>query len=75
MACSASNFSSAGAVEKALSLDQSRHGSTLREAGGSNYTFVDGSARYLKWGAALAPVNLFLVLPSYRNLGATGSPP
>jgi prepilin-type N-terminal cleavage/methylation domain-containing protein/prepilin-type processing-associated H-X9-DG protein len=55
-------------------LDQSRHGATVKNAGGSNYTFVDGSARFLRWGQALSPVNLFLVLPEYRNLGALGSP-
>lgn len=55
-------------------LDQSRHGSTARDSGGSNYTFVDGSARYLRWGQALSPVNMFLVLPEYRRLGAVGNP-
>ncbi len=55
-------------------LDQSRHGATVKNAGGSNYTFADGSARFLKWGQALSPVNLFLVLPEYRNLGALGNP-
>ena len=55
-------------------LNQSRHGSTVKDAGGSNYTFADGSARYLKWGQAISPVNLFLVLPEYRNLGFGGNP-
>jgi prepilin-type N-terminal cleavage/methylation domain-containing protein/prepilin-type processing-associated H-X9-DG protein len=49
-------------------LDQSRH------SGGANYTFADGSARYLKWGQALSPVNMFLVLPEYRRLGLGGNP-
>ena len=49
-------------------LEQSRHN------GGANYTFADGSARYLKWGQAIDPVNMFLVLPQYRNLGAGGNP-
>ncbi len=55
-------------------LNQSRHGSTVKDAGGSNYTFADGSARYLKWGQAISPVNLCLVLPEYRNLGFGGNP-
>jgi prepilin-type processing-associated H-X9-DG protein len=56
-------------------LDQSRHMATAKDAGGANYTFADGSARYLRWGKAISPVNLFLVLPFYRNAGATGNPP
>jgi prepilin-type N-terminal cleavage/methylation domain-containing protein/prepilin-type processing-associated H-X9-DG protein len=48
-------------------LEQKRHN------GGSNYTFADGSARYLKWGQALSPVNMFLVLPNYRY-GTNGLP-
>jgi prepilin-type N-terminal cleavage/methylation domain-containing protein/prepilin-type processing-associated H-X9-DG protein len=55
-------------------LDQSRHGASTKNAGGSNYTFADGSARHLKWGQAISPVNLFLVLPEYRNLGFAGNP-
>ncbi len=55
-------------------LEQSRHGTTTKNAGGSNYTFADGSARYLRWGQAISPVNLFLVLPQYRNLGPVGNP-
>jgi prepilin-type N-terminal cleavage/methylation domain-containing protein/prepilin-type processing-associated H-X9-DG protein len=49
-------------------LEQSRH------SGGANYTFADGSAHYLKFGKALDPVNMLLVLPQYRNLGASGNP-
>jgi prepilin-type N-terminal cleavage/methylation domain-containing protein/prepilin-type processing-associated H-X9-DG protein len=55
-------------------LDQSRHGATAKNAGGSNYTFADGSARFLKWGQAIDPINLFLVLPEWRGLGAGGNP-
>jgi prepilin-type N-terminal cleavage/methylation domain-containing protein/prepilin-type processing-associated H-X9-DG protein len=49
-------------------LEQSRHNR------GANFTFADGSARYLKWGQAIEPVNMFLVLPQYRNLGSGGNP-
>lgn len=34
--------------------------------GGSNYAFVDGSARFLKFGASLAPLNLWAVNDSNR---------
>ncbi len=50
-------------------LEQSRHSGTVKQSGGSNFTFADGSARYLRWGQAIYPINLFLVLPSYRNGG------
>ena len=49
-------------------LEQSRHN------GGANYTFADGSAQYLKFGKAISPINLLLVLPEYRNLGSAGNP-
>jgi len=55
-------------------LEQGRHGASKRSAGGSNYTFADGSARYYQWGKALDPVNMLLVLPEYRNLGTLGNP-
>jgi len=55
-------------------LDQSRHSNNGKNTGGSNYTFADGSARFLKWGKAIDPENLFLVLPAYRYLGAGGNP-
>ena len=50
-------------------LEQGRHSGLTREAGGSNYTFADGSARFLRWDRPLSPVNLWLVLPEWRNLG------
>ena len=49
-------------------LEQSRH---LR---GANYTFADGSARHLKFGQALDPINMLLVNPIYRRLGTGGNP-
>jgi len=54
--------------------EQSRHSSTVKDSGGSNYTFADGSAHYLRWGQAIDPINLWLVLPQWRNLGAAGNP-
>jgi type II secretory pathway pseudopilin PulG len=56
-------------------LEMSRHSNgSGRNTGGSEYAFADGSARYLKWGQALNPVNMFLVLPEYRNMGTAGNP-
>ena len=53
-------------------LEMGRHSAAPNSAssGGSNYTFVDGSARYLRWGNAIDPVNLFFVFPGYRRLGS-----
>ena len=40
-------------------------------AGGSNYAFADGSARYLKFGESLNPINLWFVDEGLRKLGAS----
>ena len=39
-------------------------------AGGSNYDFVDGSARYMKYGTTVWPLNLWAVSDSNRVLYA-----
>ncbi len=44
-------------------LEQSRH------TGGSDYAFADGSARYLRFGKSLDPINLWFIDPVYRNQG------
>ena len=45
-----------------------KHRSNNRErAGGSNYGFADGSARYLKFGQAFSPKNLWAVMDEFRN--------
>jgi prepilin-type N-terminal cleavage/methylation domain-containing protein/prepilin-type processing-associated H-X9-DG protein len=56
-----------------LQLDQSRHSSGLKDSignggGGSNYAFTDGSSRFLKFGKALSPINLWDVIPAQRNI-------
>jgi prepilin-type N-terminal cleavage/methylation domain-containing protein/prepilin-type processing-associated H-X9-DG protein len=60
-------------LEDITQLDQSKH-STLRRtgdstegSGGANYTFVDGSVRYLRFGKCIYPVNLWAVTPEWRN--------
>ncbi len=53
-------------------LEQSRHGGTGASAasgsgsGGSNYAFVDGSARYFKCPTAMFPLNLWCVTDADR---------
>jgi prepilin-type N-terminal cleavage/methylation domain-containing protein/prepilin-type processing-associated H-X9-DG protein len=37
--------------------------------GGSNYSFADGSARYLRFGQSTYPVNLWATNPDERKLG------
>ena len=53
-------------------LDQTRHNKVgTSNAGGSNYAFADGSARYLKFGQSLNPINLWFVDEDLRRLGAS----
>lgn len=53
-----------------VQLDQSRHANRT----GSNFSFADGSARFLKFGQSVNPINLWAVLPEWRNLGAPTTP-
>jgi len=50
-------------------LDQTKHSADVRFAnsGGSDYAFTDGSARFLKWGKAFSPVNLWAVTDLRTN--------
>ncbi|MFC1764578.1 type II secretion system protein [Planctomycetota bacterium] len=49
-------------------VDHGKHRIGSKErSGGSNYAFVDGSARYLKYGAAFSPQNLWAVTDQFRN--------
>ncbi len=57
--------------------DQLEHGAhsamragTLGKAGGSNYAFADGSARYLKFGKDIYPLNLWAVSDEDRLIYA-----
>jgi len=55
-------------------LDQSKHSTGAKNeqgngGGGSNYAFVDGSVRFLKFGRAFSPVNMWAVMPNVRNAG------
>ena len=49
-------------------VDQSKHSSGAKgTGGGSNYDFVDGSVRYLKYKRSFEPVNLWAVTPAARH--------
>jgi prepilin-type N-terminal cleavage/methylation domain-containing protein/prepilin-type processing-associated H-X9-DG protein len=52
-----------------LQVEDSRHNNSRRAAktGGANYAFGDGSARFLRWGQHLSPVNLWLVTQKARD--------
>jgi prepilin-type N-terminal cleavage/methylation domain-containing protein/prepilin-type processing-associated H-X9-DG protein len=59
-------------------LEESRHGVGMgvkSSAGGSNYCFADGSARFLRFGKSFDPINLWFVKPEYRALGNKPLPP
>ena len=48
-------------------IEQVRHKSgSGKTAGGSNFTFADGSVRFLKYGQSVAPVNLWAVTELWR---------
>ena len=42
-------------------LDETKHGT------GSNHVFADGSVRFLRWGQAFTPINLWGITPEWRN--------
>jgi len=50
-------------------LDEGKHNRTEanRPGTGANYSFADGSARYLKFGESYQPVNMWAVLPQNRR--------
>jgi len=53
-------------------LDQSKHSSGPRGpdgngGGGSNHAFLDGSVRFLRFGGAFKPVNLWALVPAVRD--------
>jgi len=50
-------------------LDEGRHsrGSGPATSGGSNYAFADGSTRFLRFGRAVSPINLWAVTDQWRT--------
>ncbi len=56
-------------VDDQLQLEQSRHGTSRQNdsaSGGSVYAFADGSARFVRWGKTLFPMNLWAITPAAR---------
>ncbi|MCX6881139.1 MAG: DUF1559 domain-containing protein [Verrucomicrobia bacterium] len=55
-------------------VEQSRHGSkgggNSTRSGGSNFAFADGSARYLRFGQSIVPVNMWAVTEAWRTNGS-----
>lgn len=61
--------------EDITQLNQSKHsngGMTKRNdgSGGSNYIFADGSARFIKFGKTVSPINMWAITDAWRNIGA-----
>ncbi len=57
------------ALEDLRVLDPAKHSTGANGSkGGSNYTFADGSARFLRFGHSTSPVNLWAVLPAERTV-------
>jgi prepilin-type N-terminal cleavage/methylation domain-containing protein/prepilin-type processing-associated H-X9-DG protein len=58
-----------GAGNDLEEIEQGRHSNPVRRAGagGGNFSFVDGSVRYLRYGQMLAPVNLWAVTALWRT--------
>ncbi len=49
-------------------IAQNRHSANdATRAGGSNFAFIDGSVRFLKFGASVNPLNLWAVSDEWRN--------
>jgi prepilin-type processing-associated H-X9-DG protein len=49
-------------------IEQARHKSgSGKKAGGSNFTFADGSVRFLKYGESVSPVNMWAVTEAWRS--------
>ena len=55
-------------------LEQGRHAAIAKRsgAGGSNYAFADGSARYLRNGQCFSPINLWDTTYLYRKFAVPG---
>lgn len=59
-----------GLGDDLVQIDYGRHSNGGRlgaKSGGSNFAFGDGSARYLPYGRAISPFNLWAVTDQWRN--------
>jgi prepilin-type N-terminal cleavage/methylation domain-containing protein/prepilin-type processing-associated H-X9-DG protein len=50
-------------------LDHGKHSTGRKGTGGSNYAFADGSARFLRYGEAVNPENLWATTDKWRRSG------
>ncbi|RME90020.1 MAG: type II secretion system protein [Verrucomicrobia bacterium] len=50
-----------------LAVAHGKHHVGSERNGGSNYGFADGSVRYLRYGEAFHPLNLWAVTPAFRQ--------
>ena len=57
-----------------MEVEYSRHSSGPRGSGGSNFAFADGGARYLRFGTAISPINLWAVTDQWRTNGMVLGP-
>ena len=48
--------------------------SVWQGGGGSDYIFCDGSARFLRAGESVLPLNRWAVTPAWRNIGVPTAP-
>jgi prepilin-type N-terminal cleavage/methylation domain-containing protein/prepilin-type processing-associated H-X9-DG protein len=48
-------------------VEHGRHSRTGQGGGGSNYVFVDGSARFIRYWGGLTPINLWGVTEAWRG--------
>ncbi len=50
-------------------IEQARHSVSRghTRSGGSNYAFADGSARYVRYGKIMNPINMWAVMPLWRT--------
>jgi len=57
-------------------LDESKHSTGKKQAngnggGGSNYSFADGSVRFLRFEKSILPINMWFVFETNRTYGAS----
>jgi prepilin-type N-terminal cleavage/methylation domain-containing protein len=65
-----------GSGDDTSKIEEGRHsrGGGPATAGGSDFGFADGSARFLRYGRSVTPVNLWAVTDKWRQNGAVPSP-
>jgi len=67
-------YDSSGATRLGDDADRVEHGGHGGRAGGSNFTFVDGSIRFVKYGGTTSPLNLWAISDENRQRNAFRAP-